>query len=153
MQSNKSGVTDYIMKNDKECLKQIRSICGKFGENGKANFNRIEPQQPKYKTDEILGILPEDTLKPFDSYELLARITDNSEIDEYKAGYGKTIITAYTRIDGWAVGIVANQRNITKTENGEMQIGGVIYSDSADKAARFIMNCNQRNIPLLFCRM
>lgn len=150
VQSNKSGVTDYIMKNDEECLKQIRSICGKFGGNLKANFNRIESRPPKYSSNEILGILPEDTLKPYDTYQLLARITDNSEIDEYKAGYGKTIITAYARIDGWSVGIVANQRNISKTENGEMQIGGVIYSDSADKAARFIMNCNQRNIPLLF---
>ena len=150
VQSNKSGVTDYIMKNDEECLNQIRSICSKFGNNQSAGFNRIAPVPPKYNPDEILGILPEDTLKPYDTYELLSRITDNSEIDEYKAGYGKTIITAYARIDGWSVGIVANQRNITKTENGEMQIGGVIYSDSADKAARFIMNCNQRKIPLLF---
>lgn len=150
VQSNKSGVTDYIMKNDEECLKQIRSICGKFGGTAKANFNRIESYPPAFNTDEILGILNEDTLKPYDTYEILARITDKSEIDEYKAGYGKTIITAYARIDGWAVGIVANQRSVTKTESGEMQIGGVIYSDSADKAARFIMNCNQRSIPLLF---
>lgn len=150
VQSNVSGVTDYIVKNDDECLKQIRSICEKFGDNPKANFNRIHSLPPKFETSEILGILPEDTLKPYDTYEILARITDDSTIDEYKAGYGKTIITAYARIDGWAVGIVANQRNISKTEKGEMQIGGVIYSDSADKAARFIMNCNQRNIPLLF---
>lgn len=150
VQSNKSGVTDYIMKNDEECLKQIRSICSKFGTAPSAGFNRIEPALPKFNIDEILEVLPEDTLKPYDTYELLARITDNSEIDEYKAGYGKTLITAYARIDGWSVGIVANQRSVTKTEKGEMQIGGVIYSDSADKAARFIMNCNQRKIPLLF---
>ncbi len=150
VQSNISGVTDYIMKNDEECIKEIRSICGKFGPRGKAGFNRIAPLPPKFNQDEILGILPEDTLKPYDTYEILARITDNSEIDEYKAGYGKSLITAYARIEGWSVGIVANQRSITKTEKGEMQIGGVIYSDSADKAARFIMNCNQRNIPLLF---
>jgi len=150
VQSNKSGVTDYIMKNDEECLKQIRSICGKFGKRASAGFNRIAPQLPLYESSEILGLMPEDTLKPYDTYEILARITDNSELDEYKAGYGKTIITGYARIDGWSVGIVANQRSVTKTENGEMQIGGVIYSDSADKAARFIMNCNQRNIPLVF---
>ncbi len=150
VQTNVSGVTDYIVKNDAECLKQIRSICEKFGGNIKADFNRSTPLLPKFSVEEILGILPEDTLKPYDTFELLARITDDSVIDEYKAGYGKTLITAYARIDGWAIGIIANQRNICKTEKGEMQIGGVIYSDSADKAARFIMNCNQRNIPLLF---
>ncbi|MBI5809412.1 MAG: acyl-CoA carboxylase subunit beta [Ignavibacteriales bacterium] len=154
VQSNISGVTDYIMKNDEEALKQIRNLVSKFGQNQKANFDRIESHEPLFPTEEILGILPEDTLKPYDTYELLARIVDNSEIDEYKAGYGKTLITAYARIDGWAVGIVANQRSIVKTESlkgsGEMQIGGVIYSDSADKAARFIMNCNQRKIPIIF---
>ncbi|HMN25680.1 MAG TPA: carboxyl transferase domain-containing protein, partial [Ignavibacteriaceae bacterium] len=98
----------------------------------------------------ILGVIPEDTLKPYDTYELISRIVDNSEIDEYKSGYGKSLITAYARIDGWAVGIVANQRSVVKTEQGEMQIGGVIYSDSANKATRFIMNCNQKKIPLLF---
>jgi acetyl-CoA carboxylase carboxyltransferase component len=154
VQSNISGVTDYIMRNDEEALKQIRNLVSKFGQNQKANFDRIESHEPLFPTEEILGILPEDTLKPYDTYELLARIVDNSEIDEYKAGYGKTLITAYARIDGWAVGIVANQRSIVKTESlkgsGEMQIGGVIYSDSADKAARFIMNCNQRKIPIIF---
>jgi acetyl-CoA carboxylase carboxyltransferase component len=150
VQSNISGVTDYIMKNDEECIAQIRSLVDKFGKNGKAGFDRAESKQPKYPIKEILGILPEDTLKPYDTYELISRIVDNSEIDEYKAGYGKTIITAYARIDGWAVGIVANQRNVVKTELGEMQVGGVIYSDSADKATRFIMNCNQKKIPLLF---
>jgi len=150
VQSNISGVTDYVMENDKECILQIRSLVSKFGNKGDAGFSRIKSAPPSFAEHEILGILPEDTFKPYDSYELLARITDNSEIDEYKAGFGKSIITAYARIDGWAVGIVSNQRSITKTEKGEMQIGGVIYSDSADKAARFIMNCNQKKIPLIF---
>jgi 3-methylcrotonyl-CoA carboxylase beta subunit len=150
VQSNISGVTDYIMKNDEECIEQIRSLVSKFGRNEKAGFDRIESKPPKYEQKEIPGVLPEDTIKPYDTYELLARIVDNSEIDEYKAGFGKTIITAYARIDGWAVGIVANQRSVVKTEHGEMQVGGVIYSDSADKATRFIMNCNQKKIPLLF---
>jgi acetyl-CoA carboxylase carboxyltransferase component len=103
-----------------------------------------------YEESDILGILPEDPIKPYNMFEIIARITDGSEIDEYKAGFGKSLITAYARIDGWAVGIVANQREMVKTEKGELQVGGVIYSDSADKAARFIMNCNQRNIPLVF---
>lgn len=154
IQSNVSGVTDYIMKNDDECLLQIRSIVEKFGSFEQAGFNKIKSVPPKFNTKELYGILPEDTIKPYDTYDLLARIVDNSEIDEYKAGYGKTVITAYARIDGWAVGIVANQRSIVKSEaakgSGEMQIGGVIYSDSADKATRFIMNCNQKKIPLLF---
>lgn len=150
VQSNISGVTDYIMKNDEECIQQIRNLVSKFGDFPKAGFNRIESRPPKFEPNQIYSLLPEDTIKPYDMYEVLARIVDNSEIDEYKAGYGKTIITAYARIDGWAVGIVANQRSVVKTEKGEMQIGGVIYSDSADKATRFIMNCNQKKIPLLF---
>ncbi len=136
VQSNISGVTDYIMKNDDECLEKIRSLTNKFGNNTKANFNRIESKPPIYSPKEIYGILPEDQIKPYDTYELISRIVDESEIDEYKAGYGKTIITAYARIDGWSVGIVANQRNIVKSETGEMQVGGVIYSDSADKASK-----------------
>ncbi len=150
VQSNISGVTDNICKNDSECLETIRSIISKFYEFQKANFNRIESKLPKFSNEEIYKILPEDTLKNYDTYELLARIVDGSEIDEYKSGYGKTIVTAYARIDGWSVGIVVNQRAIVKTEKGEMQVGGVIYSDSADKATRFILNCNQRKIPLLF---
>jgi acetyl-CoA carboxylase carboxyltransferase component len=150
VQSNISGVTDYIMKNDEECLAQVRSLIDKFGKRDTAGFNRIKSKPPKYDPKEILGLLPEDTIKPYDIYEVIARIVDNSEIDEYKAGYGKTVITAYARIDGWSVGIVANQRSVSKTETGEMQVGGVIYSDSADKATRFIMNCNQKKIPLLF---
>ena len=150
VQSNISGVTDYVMKNDEECLAQIRSLTDKFGDTSKAGFNRSESKPPAFNLKEIYGALPEDTLKPYDMYEVIARIVDESKIDEYKAGYGKSIIAAYARIDGWAVGIVANQRNVIKTETGEMQVGGVIYSDSANKATRFIMNCNQKKIPLLF---
>jgi 3-methylcrotonyl-CoA carboxylase beta subunit len=123
---------------------------GKYGHNEKANFDRIKPLPPAYPETDLYRIIPPDRTKPYDMYELIARITDRSEIDEYKAGYGKTLITAYARIDGWAVGIVANQRMITKTKTGEMQVGGVLYSDSSDKGTRFIMNCNQKKIPLLF---
>ncbi len=150
VQSNVSGVTDYIVKDDNEGLALIRSLTEKYGPRKKAGFNRIASKPPKFSPEEIYGILPEDNFKQYDTYELLARIVDDSVIDEYKAGYGKTIVTAYARIDGWSVGIVANQRSVVKSEKGEMQIGGVIYSDSADKATRFIMNCNQKNIPLVF---
>jgi len=154
VQSNVSGVTDYVMKDDKECIAQIRSLVDKFGRRDTAGFDRIESKPPKFSPKEIYGLLPEDTIKQYDMYEVIARIVDDSEIDEYKGGYGKTVITAYARIDGWAVGIVANQRSVVKTETakgaGEMQVGGVIYSDSADKATRFIMNCNQKKIPLVF---
>ena len=154
VQSNVSGVTDYIMKDDDEALATIRSLVSKFGKREKAGFDRIDSIPPKYDSKDINKLIPDDTLKQYDTYELLARIVDNSEIDEYKAGFGKTIITAYARIDGWAVGIVANQRTVVKSElakgSGEMQIGGVIYSDSADKATRFILNCNQKKIPLVF---
>jgi acetyl-CoA carboxylase carboxyltransferase component len=145
-----SGVTDHKMKNDEECLKKIRSIIGKLGEQPRAQFNRETPKPPKFSEQEVYGIMPVDRSKPFEMYQVLARIVDESELDEYKAGFGKTIITGYARIDGWAVGIVANQRAVVKTNKGEMQVGGVIYSDSADKAARFIMNCNQKLIPLVF---
>src|SRR5664279_302760 len=121
-----------------------------MGDNSRAGFNRTKSKPPLYTTKEIYGILPDDPSKQYDMNEIIARIVDDSEIDEYKAGYGKTIITGYARIDGWAVGIVANQRKVVKTETGEMQFGGVIYSDSAEKAARFIMNCNQKKIPLVF---
>jgi len=145
-----SGVTDYKMPNDDECLKSIRSILGKIGKGPVAGFHRSSPQAPRYEPAEILGIIPADRTRPYDVYEVLARIVDGGEVDEYKAGYGKTLITAYARVDGWSVGIVANQRSVVKTRKGEMQVGGVIYSDSADKAARFIMNCNQKTIPLIF---
>lgn len=145
-----SGVTDHKMKNDEECLKKIRSIIGKLGKKPRAEFDRMPSKPPKFSAKEIYGILPTDRTKPYDMYQILGRILDESELDEYKEGYGKTIVTGYARIDGWAVGIVANQRSVVKTNKGEMQVGGVIYSDSADKAARFIMNCNQKLIPLVF---
>ncbi|TAK54874.1 MAG: acyl-CoA carboxylase subunit beta, partial [Bacteroidetes bacterium] len=150
MHSEISGVTDYKMPDDESCLKQIRSIISKFGQTPKAPFDRIVPQQPKFNPADIYRIMPEDRSKPYDTYQILSRLVDNSEIDEYKTGYGRSVITAYARIDGWAVGIVANNRSLVKTKKGELQIGGVIYNDSADKATRFIMNCNQKLIPLIF---
>ncbi len=145
-----SGVTDYKMPNDQVCLDTIRGIIGKLGATTKAGFDRISAKPPQFDPSEIYGLLPEDRSKPYDMYQVLARIVDEGEFEEYKAGYGKTIITAYARVDGWAVGIVANQRQVTKTKKGEMQVGGVIYSESADKGARFILNCNQKKIPLVF---
>ncbi len=145
-----SGVTDYKVPNEEEALKLIRSLVEKLGKFPTQQFDRIDPVAPVYDPTEIYGIIPSDRTRPYDMYQVLARILDGSELDEYKAGYGKTIITGYGRIDGYAVGIVANQRLVVKNKTGEMQIGGVIYSDSADKAARFIMNCNQKRIPLVF---
>lgn len=145
-----SGVTDHKMKNDDECLKKIRSILAKHGHNARATFDRVQSKSTIFSPDEIGGILPLDRSKPYDMYQVLTRILDDSELDEYKADFGKTLITGYARIDGWAVGIVANQCAVVKTAKGEMQVGGVIYGDSADKAARFIMNCNQKMIPLVF---
>jgi acetyl-CoA carboxylase carboxyltransferase component len=150
MHSEISGVTDYKMPNDEACLKTIRSIISKLGSRPKAGFDRIAPRPPKRDPKEIYGLIPDDRTKPFDTYDVLSCIVDEGDFDEYKAGYGKTLITAYARIDGWAVGIVANQRAVVKTRKGEMQVGGVIYSDSADKGARFILNCNQKRIPLVF---
>ena len=145
-----SGVTDYKAKDDKDALDTIKNILGKIGDHDTAGFNRIELVKPSEKEEEILGILPKLRTEQYDMKEIIKRIVDNSEFEEYKEGFGKTIITAYARIDGWAVGIVANQRKVVKTKKGEMQFGGVIYSDSADKATRFIANCNQKKIPLLF---
>jgi acetyl-CoA carboxylase carboxyltransferase component len=145
-----SGVTDYKMPDDVTCLNTIRSIVSKMGHNQKAGFSRVQPKIPKLSTDRIFGLLPADKSKPYDMKEVIKCLVDDSELDEYKALYGKTIICGLARIDGWAVGIVANQRSIVKSGKGEMQMGGVIYSDSADKASRFIMNCNQKKIPLLF---
>lgn len=145
-----SGVTDYQCKNDQHALEIIRDIFSKLGENPKAGFNRIEPQNPKFNPQEIYKIFPKNRTQPYDMKEIIERLVDNSEFQEYKQGYGQTILTGYARIDGWAVGIVANQRKIVKTHKGEMQIGGVIYSDSADKATRFIANCNQKKIPIVF---
>ncbi len=145
-----SGVVDYKVESDYEALDKIRSILSKTGKAKKACFDRIEAAPPKKDTQEIYGIIPEKRDTPYNMYDVIERLTDNSEYDEYKANYGKTIICAYARIEGWAVGIVANQRTIVKNKTGEMQFGGVIYSDSADKAAHFIMNCNQKKIPLVF---
>jgi 3-methylcrotonyl-CoA carboxylase beta subunit len=145
-----SGVTDHKMKDDDECLKKIRSILAKRGHTPHMKFDRVQSKLPGLPPDEIGGILPVDRSKPYDMYQVLSRILDDSELDEYKADFGKSLITGYARIDGWAVGIVANQRAVVKTAKGEMQVGGVIYGDSADKAARFIMNCNQKLIPLVF---
>ncbi len=145
-----SGVTDNKFPNDQACLDYIRSIMDKIGKNEVAGFDRTIAKEPKEKPNEIYGRFPADRSKPYDTLEIIRRLVDDSEFDEYKALHGKTLICGYGRIDGWAVGIVANQRKIVKTKKGEMQMGGVIYSDSADKAARFIMNCNQRKVPLLF---
>lgn len=150
-----SGVTDYKAKDDKDALDTIRNIVGKIGDYNKAGYNRIKAEKPALDENEIFGILPKARTEQYDMMEIIKRLVDNSEVDEYKAGYGQSIITAYARIDGWAVGIVANQRKIVKTTGAktkpsEMQFGGVIYSDSADKATRFIANCNQKKIPLVF---
>jgi 3-methylcrotonyl-CoA carboxylase beta subunit len=145
-----SGVTDYKAKDDKDALDRIKSIVGKIGDFDKAGFNREKAQKPALDENEMYGIIPKSRADQYDMYEIIKRLTDNSEFDEYKGDYGKTLITAYARIDGWAVGIVANQRKVVKTAKGEMQFGGAIYSDSADKATRFIANCNQKKIPLVF---
>ncbi|MEM6965024.1 MAG: acyl-CoA carboxylase subunit beta [Bacteroidota bacterium] len=149
-QSDISGVTDYKMPDDKTCLETIRDLVDKFGKFDDAGFDRIDPQPPTSDPSEILKIFPEDSAKPYDSKALIKCLVDESKFTEYKSGYGKTIICCYARIDGWSVGVVANNRTVVKTKTGQMQFGGVIYSDSADKAARFIMNCNQKKIPLVF---
>jgi 3-methylcrotonyl-CoA carboxylase beta subunit len=145
-----SGVTDYKAKDDKDALNRIKSIVGKIGDFDKAGYNRVKAEKPALEPKDIYGILPKSRADQYDMYEIIKRLVDNSEFDEYKGDYGKTLITAYARIDGWAVGIVANQRKIVKNAKGEMQFGGAIYSDSADKATRFIANCNQKKIPLVF---
>lgn len=145
-----SGVTDNKFPDDQSCLDYIRSLFSKFGATPRAGFDRADPLPPRKNPEEIFGIFPADRAKPYDTLDIINRLVDDSSFDEYKALYGKTLICGTARIDGWAVGIIANQRKIVKTKKGEMQMGGVIYSDSADKAARFIMNCNQRKIPLLF---
>ena len=145
-----SGVTDYKAKDDMDALNRIRTLMSKVGLPKHAGFNRSSPGTPLKPIEDIYGILPRQRSQPYDTHELLNYLVDADSLDEYKSGYGQTLVTAYARIDGWAVGIVANQRKIVKTKTGEMQIGGVIYSDSADKATRFIANCNQRKIPLVF---
>lgn len=145
-----SGVSDNKYANDPECLDAIRKIFAKLGANPQAGFDRIEAKDPGIPGEKLLEIFPMDRVKPYDMKDIIAGLTDGGELDEFKKDYGKTLICGTARINGWAVGIVANQRKIVKTAKGEMQMGGVIYSDSADKAARFIMNCNQRKIPLVF---
>lgn len=145
-----SGVTDFKAKDDKEALDRIRTIMGTLGESQKAGFDRIEPQSPSRNPSDLFGIMPNLRTEQYDTFDILSCLTDKDTLQEYKPDYGKTIICATARIDGWAVGIVANQRKLVKNGKGETQFGGVIYSDSADKATRFIANCNQRKIPLLF---
>jgi len=145
-----SGVTDYKAKDDKDALDKIKFIIDKIGDYDKAGFSKTESFPPKEKEDDIFGILPKERNAQYDMLEIIKRLVDNSEFEQYKEGYGKTILTGYARIDGWAVGIVAKQRKLVKTQKGEMQFGGVIYNDSADKATRFIANCNQKKIPLVF---
>jgi 3-methylcrotonyl-CoA carboxylase beta subunit len=145
-----SGVTDYKMPDDQTCLATIRKLVSKMGKSPKAGFDRIKPTLPLLNPSEIAGVFPENPTKPYDMLQIIKRIVDDSDVTLYKEDYGKSIICGYARIDGWAVGIVANQRLVVKNAAGEMQFGGVIYSDSADKATRFIMNCNQKKIPLVF---
>lgn len=145
-----SGVTDYKHPNDQACLDSIRNIISKMGAPEVAGFDRIKPALPKLAEEELYGILPENREKPYDMMDVIHRLVDDSDFEEYKKLYGQSIICGLARIDGWAVGIVANQRKVVKSKKGEMQFGGVIYSDSADKATRFIMNCNQKKIPLVF---
>lgn len=149
-QSEISGVTDNKFPDDASCLNYIRSLFEKLGTFPEAGFNRVPSLEPAFGAGELLGIIPETRDKQYDMHALLERMVDANSFDEYKEKYGQSILCGYARIDGWAVGIVANQRKVVKSKKGEMQFGGVIYSDSADKAARFIMNCNQRKIPLVF---
>jgi 3-methylcrotonyl-CoA carboxylase beta subunit len=144
-----SGIADYKFKTEEDCLDQVKKIMNKIGEKPKAGFDRIQPKKPKKDPEDLYTVFPPGG-KPYDMMEIIERLVDQSAFDQFKQDYGKTIICGYGRIDGWAVGIVANQRKIVRNSKGEMQMGGVIYNDSADKAARFIMNCNQKNIPLVF---
>jgi len=145
-----SGIADYKFKTEEECLDQVRKIMSALGRAPSAGFDRIEAKAPSKNPADIYGLIPSDATRPYDMLEIINRIVDAPGILQFKEDYGKTIICGYARIDGWAVGIVANQRTVVKTKKGEVQLGGVIYNDSADKAARFIMNCNQKRIPLLF---
>ncbi|QNA46260.1 acyl-CoA carboxylase subunit beta [Lacibacter sediminis] len=144
-----SGIADYKFKTEQECLDEVKKLMSKLGEKRKAGFDRVAEKLPKKKVEELYGLFPADG-KPYDMLEIIERIVDDSDFDQFKQDYGKTIVCGYARIDGWAVGIVANQRTIVKNRKNEMQLGGVIYNDSADKAARFILNCNQKKIPLVF---
>ncbi len=145
-----SGVTDYKMPDDPTCLDTIKDLVDKFGRFENAGFDRVTPQPAVGTADDLMSIFPEQGGKPYNTVELLRRLVDDGKLTQYKEHYGKTIICAYARVDGWAVGIVANNRQVVKNAKGEIQFGGVIYSDSADKATRFILNCNQKKIPLVF---
>lgn len=145
-----SGVTDYKAKDDKDALDTIKNLVDKIGAFNKTGFDRKTARKPKENPDDIFGLIPDARNEQYDMLEIIKRLVDESKFQQYKEGYGKTILTGYARIDGWAVGIVANHRKVVKTQKGEMQFGGVIYSDSADKATRFIANCNQKKIPLVF---
>jgi acetyl-CoA carboxylase carboxyltransferase component len=150
-----SGVTDYMVDGDAEALSKVRDLVGRFGERDRAGFDRIEPTEPAHPPEEIYGLLPEEDNQPYDMREILARLVDAGSWTGYKKGYGQTLLCGYARLDGWSVGVVANQRAVVKAKGetgraGEMQVGGVIYADAADKAARFIMNCNQKRVPLVF---
>jgi acetyl-CoA carboxylase carboxyltransferase component len=146
-----SGIADYRFKTEEECLDHIKKIFSKLGQGDQhSNFNHTSPLAPKKNIEDLYGIIPLDSSKPYDMLEIIERLVDDSAFEQFKQDYGKTILCGYARIEGWAVGIVANQRKIVKSKKGEMQMGGVIYNDSADKAARFIMNCNQKKIPLIF---
>jgi acetyl-CoA carboxylase carboxyltransferase component len=145
-----SGIADYKFATEQECLDQVKKIMGKLGHSSPAVFDHTTPKAPQYPAEDLYGLFPADPTRPYDMTEIIQRIVDDSAFEEYKADYGRTILCGYARIEGWAVGIVANQRRTVKTRKGEMQMGGVIYNDSADKAARFIMNCNQKKIPLIF---
>lgn len=144
-----SGIADYKFSTEQECMDHIKKMMSMLGKKEKAGFDRIAPTLPAKDPEELYGLFPHDG-KPYDMVDLIERIVDDSAFEQFKEEYGKTIVCGYGRIDGWAVGIVANQRTIVKTKKGEMQMGGVIYNDSADKAARFILNCNQKKIPLVF---
>ena len=145
-----SGVTDYKVKDDPAALKKIRSLMEKIGNRPKAGFQRTPTRAPKFDSLSLYNVLPKSRAQPYNTYEVLDRITDENSMDEYKKEYGQTLITTYAKIEGWSVGIIANQRKVVKSKTGEMQFGGVIYGDAADKATRFIANCNQKNIPLVF---
>jgi len=145
-----SGIADYKFATEQECLDQVKKIMGRLAASKTAGFSRIAPTPPAKDPHEIYGLFPAGNVKPYNMLEIIERIVDNSEFDQFKEHYGKTMLCGYARIEGWAVGIVANQRLVQKNKKGELQMGGVIYNDSADKAARFIMNCNQKKIPLVF---
>jgi acetyl-CoA carboxylase carboxyltransferase component len=145
-----SGIADYKFKTEEACLDQVKRIMSTLGHTNVAGYDRIEAKDPEKNPNEIYGLFPSDPTKPYDMLEIVNRIVDAPGIQQFKEDYGKTIICGYARIEGWAIGIVANQRTVVKTKKGEVQLGGVIYNDSADKSARFIMNCNQKKIPLLF---